>query len=157
VKIGTGASKRIIVGKRKDTGKNEIGTGITGIVRSSSIVGRRILSFPLSETALSAMVIIGMIGPIGAITTIIGDPMGRSERERLFTIDWGAGSACTTGLEIVSNIFPGTRKSSKRWLMHGFPMSSYFAGMPIHIGWSQGKIIAQQQGSSSSLHGVQRG
>jgi len=93
MKIGTGASKRIIVGKRKDAGKNGIGTGITGIVRSSFIVRRRILSFPLSETALSATVMIGMIGPIGTITTIIGDLMGRSEEERLFMIGWGAGSA----------------------------------------------------------------
>ena len=76
MKIGTGASKRIIVGKRKDAGKNGIGTRITGIARSSFIVGRRILSFPLSETALSAMVMIGMIGPIGATTVIIGDLMG---------------------------------------------------------------------------------
>jgi len=157
VKIGTGASKRIIVGKRKDAGRNGIGTGITRIVHSSSIVGRRILSFPLSETALSAMAMIGMIGPIDAITMIIGDLMGRSEEERRFTIDWGVGSTCTIGLVIVSNIFPGTRKSSRRWLMHEFPTNSYFAGMPIRIGWSQGKIIAQQQGRSHFLHGVQRG
>jgi len=77
---------------------------------------------------------IGMIGLIGAITTTIGDLMGRSEEERLFTIGWGAGSACTTGLVIMFNIFPGTRKNSKKWLMHGFPMSSYFEGMPILIG-----------------------
>jgi len=157
VKIGTGASKRIIVGKRKDAGKNGIGTGITGIAHSSFIAGKRISSFLLLEIALNATVMIGMIDPIGAITTTIGDLMGRSEEGRRFTIGWGAGSACTTGSVIVVTIFPGIRKSSKKWLMHGFPMSSYFAGMPIRIEWSRGKIVAQQQGSSSFLHGVQRG
>jgi len=157
VKIGTGASKRIIVGKKKDAGKNGIGTGIIGIARSSSIVGRRILSFPLSGIALSVMVMIGMIEPIGAITTTIGDLMGRLEEEHSFTIGWGARSACTTGLVTVSNIFPGTRKSLRSWLMHEFPTSSYFAGMPIRIGWSQGKVIVQQQGRSRFLHGAQRG
>jgi len=144
VKIGTGASKRIIVGKRKDANKNGISIGITGIARSSFIVGRKISSFPLSEIALSVTVMIGMIDPIGAITTTIGDLMGRSEEERLFTIGWGAGSACTTGLAIVFNIFPGTRKNSKRWLMHGFPMSSSSAAMPILTEGSQEKIVAHR-------------
>jgi len=89
VKIGTDASKRIIVGKRKGADKNGIGTEITGISRSSFIAGRRISSFPLSEIALSATVMIGMIDPIDAITTTISDLMGRSEEERLFTIGWG--------------------------------------------------------------------
>jgi hypothetical protein len=133
VKIGIGASKRTIAGKKKDAGRSGIGIGITGIARSSFIVGRRILSFPLSEIALSATVMIGMIDPIGAITTTIGDLMGRLEEERPFTIGWGAGSACTTGLAIVFDFFPGIRKNSKRWLILGFPMSSYFAGMPILI------------------------
>jgi len=39
VKIGTGASKRIIVGKRKGADRNGIGTEITGIARSSFIAG----------------------------------------------------------------------------------------------------------------------
>jgi len=77
---------------------------------------------------------IGMIDPIGAITIMIGVSMGRLGGEHLFTIGWGAGSACTIGLAIVFNIFPGTKKSLKGWLMLGFPMSSYFAGMLIHIG-----------------------
>jgi len=72
-------------------------------------------------------------------------------------IGWGADSVYTTGLVIVSNIFPGTRENLRRWLMHEFPTNSYFAGMPIRIGWSQGKIIAQQQGRGRFLHGVQRG
>jgi len=133
VKIGTGASKRIIVGKRKDTDRNGIGIGITGIARSSFTVGRKISSFPLSGIAPSATVMIGMIDPIGAIMTTIGDLMDRLEEERPFTIGWGAGSACTTGLAIVFNIFLGTRKNSKRWLTREFPMSSSSAGMPILI------------------------
>ena len=90
MKIGTGASKRIIVGKRKDADTNGIGIGITGIARSSFTVGRKISSFPLSGIALSATIMIGMIDPIGAITTIIGDLMDRLEEERPFTIGWGA-------------------------------------------------------------------
>jgi len=89
------------------------------------------------------MVMIDMIGPIDVIMMTIGDLMGRSEEEHQFMIGWGAGSACTIGLVIVSNIFPGTRKSSKKWLMHEFPMSSYFAGMLTRIGWSQERIDAQ--------------
>jgi len=134
VKIGTGVSKRIIVGKRKDADKNGIGTGITGIAHSSFIVRRKISNFPLSEIVPSATAMIGMIDPIGAITTTISDIMGRSEEERPFTIGWGAGSACTIGSAIEFNIFPGTRKNLKKWLILGFPTSSYFAGMPILIG-----------------------
>jgi len=77
VKTGTDASKRITVGKRKDADRNGIGIGIIGIACSSFTVGRKISSVPLSGIVLSAMVMIGMIEPIGAITTTIGDLMGR--------------------------------------------------------------------------------
>jgi len=157
VRIGIGASRKIIVGKRKDADRSGIGIGITGIARSSSIVGRRISSFQLSGIVLSATVMTGMTGPIGAIMMTIGDLMGRLGEEHLFTIGWGAGSVCTTGLVIVLDIFLGTKKNLKRWPMHGFPMSSYSAGMPTVIGWSQGKIVAYWQGSSNFLLGVQRG
>ena len=120
-----------------------IGIGITGIARSSSIAGKRISNFLLSETALNATVTIGTTGPIGTIVIMIGASMGRLEGEHLSMIGWGADSVYTTDL--------------RRWLMHEFPMNSYFAGMPIRIGWSQGKIIAQQQGKDRFLHGVQRG
>jgi len=76
----------------------------------------------------------GMIGPIDVIVIMIGVSMGRLEGEHLYMIGWGADSACTIGLAIVFSIFPGIRKNLKRWLMLGFPMSSYFAGMPILIG-----------------------
>ena len=120
------------------------GKEITGIARSSFIVGRRISNFPLSEIVLSATVMTGMTGPIGTIVIMIGDLMGRLGGEHPFMIGWGAGSVCTTGLGIVLNIFLGIKKNLKKWLMHGFPMSSYFAGMPTLIGWSQGKIVAQR-------------
>jgi len=45
MRIGIGASRKIIVRKKKDADKSGIGIGITGIVRSSSIAGRRISSF----------------------------------------------------------------------------------------------------------------
>jgi len=80
------------------------------------------------------MVMTGMTGPIGTIVIIIGDSMGRLEGEHLYMIGWGADSVCTTGLGIVLSIFPGTKKNLKKWLMHGFPMSSYFEGMLIRIG-----------------------
>jgi len=144
VRVGIGASKRTIVEKKKDADRNGIGIEITGIVRSSSIVGRKISSYPPSEIVLSAMVMIGTIDLIGAIMMTIGDLMGRLGGERPFTIDWGASSVCTIGSAIVLDILPGTGKNLKRWLMLEFPMSSYFAGMPILIGWSQGKIIARR-------------
>ena len=95
------AGRKNTIGRKKGADKSGIGTEITRIARSSFIVGRRILSFPLSEIVLSATVMIDMIDPISAITTTIGDLMGRLEEERPFTIGWGAGSVCTTGLAIV--------------------------------------------------------
>jgi len=144
VRIGIGASKKTIIGKRKDAEKSGIGTEITGIVRSSSIVGKKISRCPLLEIALNAMVMIGTTGPIGVITMVIGDLMGRLGGERRFMIGWGAGLACMIGLVTVLNTFPGTKRNLRRWLMHEFPMSSYFAGMLMLIGWSQGKIIAHR-------------
>ena len=89
MKIGIGVSKRIIVGKRKDADTSGIGIGIIGIACSSSIVGRRISSFPLSEIVLSATVMIGMTGLIGTIVIMIGDLMGRLRGEHPFMISWG--------------------------------------------------------------------
>jgi len=105
VRIGIGASKKTIVGKKKGADRSGIGIGITGIVRSSSIVGRKISSFLLPEIVLNAMVMIGTTGPTGAITMMIGDLMGRLEEERPSMIGSGAGSVCTIGLVIVLNIF----------------------------------------------------
>jgi len=144
VTIGIGASKKNIIGKKKDADKSGTGIGITRIVRSSSIVGRKLSSFLLSEIVLSAMVMIGMTDPTGAIAMMIGDSMSRLGGERPFMIGWGAGSVCMTGSAIVLNIFPGTRKNLKRWLMRGFPMSSSSVGTLILIGWSQGKIIVHR-------------
>ena len=76
MRIGIGASKKIIIGKKNGADKSGIGIGITGIVRSSSIVGRKISSFLLSEIVLNAMVMIGMTDPIGAITMTIGGLVG---------------------------------------------------------------------------------
>jgi len=45
VKTDIGTSERIIIGKRKDADRSGIDTGITGIVRSSSIAGKGISSF----------------------------------------------------------------------------------------------------------------
>jgi len=77
VRIGIGASKRIIVGKKKDAVKSGIGTRIIGIACSLSIAGSKTSSCPLLEIALNAMVMIGMTDPIGAITVTIDDLMCR--------------------------------------------------------------------------------
>jgi len=102
------------------------------------------------------MVMIGMTDPIGAITMIIGDLIGQLWGERQIMIDWGVGTVYTTGSAIVLHIFPKTKKSSRRWLMHEFLMSSYSAGTPILIGWSQENIVVHRQGSHHFPHGVQR-
>jgi len=73
VRIGIGASKRTIAGRKKDAGRSGIGIGITRIARSSFIVGRRISNFPLSEIVLSATVMTGTTGLIGAIVIMIGN------------------------------------------------------------------------------------
>jgi len=155
VRIGIDASKKTIIGKKKDTDRSGIGTRITGTAHSLSIAGSRTSSYLLLEIALSAMVMIDMIGPIDAFT--IGGLMGRSGGERQFMIDWGAGSLYMIGLVIVLNIFRGTRKNLKRWLMTEFSLSSYFARMLILIGWNQGNIVVHRQGSLHFLHGVLRG
>jgi len=144
VRIDIGASKRNIIGKKKDVDRSGIGTGITGIARSSSIAGRKTSNFLLSETTQNVMVMIGMTDQIGSIRTITAGLMGRLGEEHRFMIGWGAGSACMIGLVIVLNTFLGIKKNWKRWLMRGFPMSSSSAGTPILIGWSQWKIIAHR-------------
>jgi len=156
VRIGIGASKRTIVGKKKDAVKSGIGTRITGTAHCLSIAGSRTSSCPLLEIALNAMGMIGMTDPIDAITMMIGDLMGRLGGERPFMIGWGADSVCMIGLVIVLNIFPGIRKSLRRWLMHEFPMNSYFAGTLILIEWSQGNVVVHRQGSHHFPHGAQR-
>jgi len=87
VRIGIGASKKTIIGKKKDADRSGIGTRITGTARSLSIAGSRTSSCLLLEIALSAMVMIGMTDPTGAITMMIGDLMGRLGGERWFMID----------------------------------------------------------------------
>jgi len=66
-----------------------IGIKIIGIARSLSTVGNRTSNCPLLETALSAMVMIGMIDLIASIKTMIGDLMGRLGGELQFMIGWG--------------------------------------------------------------------
>ena len=143
--------------RRLSTGRRKTPTGVESTLRSLELSVLHPLlggKYQLSETALSATVMIGTTGPIGVIMMMIDDLMGQSEEGCQFVIGWGAGLACTIGLVNVSSIFPGTRKSSKRWLMRGFPMSSYFAEMLTRIVWSQGRTDARQQGKSRFLHGV---
>jgi len=108
------------------------------------LLGANTSNCPLLETALSAMVMIGMIDLIGSIKTMIGDLMGRLGEEPPFMIGWGTGSVCMTGLVTVSDIFPGIKRSLRKWRMHEFSMSSYFAGMLILIEWNQGEIVTNR-------------
>jgi len=149
VKIGIGVNKKIIVRKKRGADRSAIAIKITGTAHSLSIVGSETLNCPLLGIALNAMVMIGMIDLIGGLT-------GRLGGEHQFMIGWGADSVCMTGLVIVSDIFPGTKRSLKRWPMHEFPMNSYFAGMLIPIEWSQGKLVAHRQDNHNFLRGVQK-
>jgi len=134
VKIGIGANRKTVVGRKRDTDKSGNVIKITGTACSSSIVGSKTSSYQLLGTALSAMAIIGMIDQIGNIGTMIGILMGRLEED----------SVCMTGLEIVSSIFPEIKRSLRRWRMHESLMNSYFAEMLILIRWNQQEIIANQ-------------
>jgi len=149
VKIGIGANRRIIVGKKRDADKSGIGIKITGTVHSLSIVGSKTLNCPL-------LGMIVMIDLIGSIKMMIDDLTGRLGGERQFMIGWGAGSVCMIDLVTVSDIFLETKRSLKKWPMHGFSMSLYFVGTLTPIKWSQGKLVAHRQGSHNFLRGVQR-
>jgi len=78
VKISIAVSKKINIEKKKDADKSGIGIKITVIARSLFTVGSKISSYQLSETALSAMVIISMIGQIDDSRTMIDTLMSRS-------------------------------------------------------------------------------
>jgi len=156
VKIGIGINKKIIVGKKRGADRSGIGIKITGTTHSLSIVGSKTLNCPLLGIALNAMVMIGMIDLIGSIRMMIGDLTGRLGGEHQFMIGWGTDSMCVTDLVTVSDIFPGTKRSLKRWPMHEFPMNSYFAGMLIPIEWSQGKLVTHRQDNHNFLRGDQR-
>ena len=133
MKIGITVSKRIDAEKKKDADKSGIDIKITRIARSLFIAGNKILNYPLSETVLNAMVIIGMIGQIGIFRTMIDVLMSRSEEGCQSMIGWGVGLACMIGLVNVLVIFHGTKRNLKKWQMHRFPMSLYFAEMLILI------------------------
>jgi len=86
VKIGIVGSRKIIAEKKKDADKSGIGIKIIGIARSSSTVGSKTSNYQILETALSAMVIIGMIDQIDDIKMIIDALVGRLKEEHQFTI-----------------------------------------------------------------------
>jgi len=60
MRIGIGANRRIVVGKKRDTDKSGIGIRITGTAHFSSTIGSKTLSYQLLETALNAMAMIGI-------------------------------------------------------------------------------------------------
>jgi len=141
VKIGIGANRRIIVGKKRGADRSGIGIKIPRTAHSLSIVGSKTLNCPLLGIALSAIVMIGRIDLIGSISMMIGDLTSQLGGECQFMIGCGTDSVCMTDLVNVSDLFPGTKRNLKRWPMHGFPMNSCFAGMLILTEWSQGKIV----------------
>jgi len=89
VKIGIIANRKIVAGKKKDADKSWISIKIIRVAHFSSTVGSKTSNYQLLETALSAMVIIGLIDQIGSIRTIIGVLVGRLEEEHQFMIGWG--------------------------------------------------------------------
>ena len=93
------------VNKRRGSTKNRIDIKITGIARSSFIVGNKISNCRLSETVLSAMDIIGMIDQITDSRTMIDALMSRSGGECQFMISWGADLVCMTDLVNMLVIF----------------------------------------------------
>ena len=138
MKIGIVTNKKIIAEKRKDTDNSGINTKIIGIARSSSIVGNKTSSYQLLETALSAMVIIGMIHQIGDIKMMIGVLMGLLGEEHQFMIGWWGRLKVHDRLGERIGYFP--RNQEELWRMHEFPMSSYFVGMLILIRWNRGRL-----------------
>ena len=149
MKIDIADNRRIDTAKKKGADKSEIGIKITRIACSSFTIGSKISSYRLSETALSAMVIISMIGQIDDSKTMIDALMGRSGGGCQFMIGWGAGLVCMTSLSNMLVIFQGTKRSLKGWQMHGFPMNLYFAEMLTLVGWNQGKFTINQHGEQS--------
>jgi hypothetical protein len=89
VKIDIATSKRIVTERKKGANESGIDIKIIGIAHFSSTVGSRISNYELSETALNAMVIIGMIDQIGTMRTMINNSMGRLEGGCQFMINWG--------------------------------------------------------------------
>jgi len=144
VKIGISASRRIIVGKKKDADRSGIGIRITGTTHFLSIAGNKILNCLLLEIALSAVVMIGMVDLIDSIRMMIDDLMDRLGGELQFMIGWGADSVCMIDLVTVSGTFPRTKRNLRRWQMHEFLMSSYFAEMLILTEWIQGKFVGNR-------------
>jgi len=59
-----------------------------------------------------------------------------------------------TGLVNVLVIFQGTKKSLKKWEMHGYPMNLFSTGMLILIGWNQGRCAINQCGRHNFPSGV---
>ena len=108
MKIGIGVNRRIVAEKRTNADRSGIGIKITGTARSLFIAGSKTLNCPLLETALNAMVMIGMIDLIGSIKTMIVDLMDQLGEELQFMIGWGAGSVYMIDLVTASDIFLGT-------------------------------------------------
>jgi len=156
VKIGIAVSKRIDTGRRKDTDKNGIDIKITRIARSSFIVGSKISSYRPLETALSAMVIISMIGQIDDSRMMVDALTSRLGGGCQSMIGWWASLVCMIDLVDVLVIFEGTKRSLKIWQMHRFPMNLYFVGMLTLIGWNQGKFAINQYGRHSFPNGAQK-
>jgi len=102
------------------------------------------------------MVMIDTISQINDSRTTIDVLVDRSEGEWRSMIDWGAGLACMIGLVSVLVVFQETKRSLKRWQMHGFPMSLYFVGMLILNGWNQGKFAISQCRRHSFPNGVEK-
>ena len=79
MKIGIAVSERFDAEKKKDADKSGIGIKITRIAHFSFTVRGKISNYQLLETALTAMVIIGMIDHTDSFRMTIDDIMSRLE------------------------------------------------------------------------------
>jgi len=109
--IDLGVSKKTGVGRRKGVDRNGINTGIIGIAHSLFIARNKISSYPLFRIALSVMVTVSMISQIRGTKTMIDVSTDRLGEEHQFTIGWGVGSVCMTGLGNMSVLSPGIRRN----------------------------------------------
>jgi hypothetical protein len=121
-------------GEKRDVGKNGIGIKIIGGAHFSSIAGKKVLNYRLLKIALSAMVIMGLIGQKGGFNLAIRVylSMSQSEAEHQCMIGWGADLVYMRGLVNALDIFQGIKRSLRKWQTQEFPMKKYSTGTLIY-------------------------
>jgi len=122
-----------------------------------SLLGKKILSYQLSETVLNAMAIIGMIGQIDDSRTMIDALMSRSGGRCQFMIGWGGRLSVHDRLGERIGYFPRNQEELEEMANAWDPMNLFSTGMLILIGWNQGRYVINQYGRHSFPSGVRKG